>query len=75
MTSIPPVISVDELLARKPEMRPTQIEVAHGFLIVTGALVILCASRKERRSGIIVSVQVAGLIDRWSTTIGGLPAR
>ena len=69
MTSTLPSISVDELLARKPEMRPTQIEVARGFLIVTGALVVLCASESEERSGIIVPVQVAGLIDQWSKTI------
>lgn len=69
MTSDPPVISVDELLTRKPEMRPTQIQIARGFLIVTGSLVVLCPSGAERRSGIIVPVPFAALIDQWSKTI------
>lgn len=63
------MISVDELLARKPEMRPTDFEVAQGFLIVTGALVVLCTNESDRRTGIIVSVPVARLIEQWSKTI------
>jgi hypothetical protein len=63
------MISVEELLARKAEMRPTAIEVAQGFLIVTGALVVLCPRESDKHTGIIVPVPAATLIDEWSKTI------
>jgi len=69
MTSNQTLISVGELLARKIEMRPTQMEVAQGFLIVTGALAVLCPSESEKRTGIIVPLDLGDLTSQWSKTI------
>jgi hypothetical protein len=55
--------NVRELLAGQPEMRPTEVKEAEGFLLVTKQLTVLFPSDQERQFGIIVPTP--GLVDQW----------